>query len=467
MLRTYARQLDRVARLLDLAVSGLLFVALVSLDQMHRANGLTRPEAWRVAAIGIVGALTWVLVAHRLGIYASQRRRPIVEMVSLLGAAALASTLAVSFTAFLTAAPVARRLPLVFGLSQGLTLMLLRLPVLAGLRALRRKGKNYRDVLIVGTGARALRVRNSIRAHPEWGLRIAGFVDEQDYPVEPSLASERIQKLHEVPDLMRERVIDEVILACPLSMLAGLGPLVQVCAEAGVPVTLLSDLFDGLPTPRVGRLGSLSALSYAPVHHGRFEVAIKRLVDVVGASVALVGAAPILAGAAVLIRATSPGPVLFRQQRCGLNGRRFEFLKLRSMQADAHERRADLLEMNEMDGPVFKMTDDPRVTRVGRVLRKWSIDELPQLWNVLRGDMSLVGPRPPLPEEVGLYETFERRRLSMRPGITCLWQVGGRNEIGFADWVKLDVGYIDGWSLLLDLQILLRTVPAVLRGTGR
>ena len=467
MLRTYARQLDRIARLLDLAVSGLLFWALVSLDQMHRATGLTHPEAWRVAAVGLVGAVTWVLVAHRLGIYGSQRRRPIAEMVSLLGAAALVSTLAVSFTAFVTAAPVARRLPLVFGLSQGLTLMLLRLGVLAGLRMLRRKGRNYRDVLIVGTGARALRVRNSIHVHPEWGLRIAGFVDEQDYPVEPSLIAERIHKPHEVPGLMRERVIDEVILAWPLSVLARNGTLVAVCAEAGVPVTLLSDLFDGLPTPRVGRLGSLSALSYAPVHHGRFELAVKRLIDVVGAGLAPVLAAPLLAGVALLIRATSPGPVLFRQQRCGLNGRRFEFLKLRSMQADAQDRKAELLELNEMDGPVFKMTDDPRVTRVGRVLRKWSIDELPQLWNVLRGDMSLVGPRPPLPEEVGLYETFERRRLSMRPGITCLWQVGGRNEIGFADWVKLDVEYIDTWSLLRDFEILLRTVPAVLRGTGR
>jgi len=141
-------------------------------------------------------------------------------------------------------------------------------------------------------------------------------------------------------------------------------------------------------------------------------------------------------------------------------------LKLRTMSVDAEQRKEELAALNEMDGPVFKMQDDPRVTPVGRVLRRWSIDELPQLWNVLKGDMSLVGPRPPIPDEVRQYATSERRRLSMRPGITCLWQVNGRNAIGFADWVKLDVEYIDNWSLSLDLEILAKTVPAVLNKTG-
>ncbi len=186
----------------------------------------------------------------------------------------------------------------------------------------------------------------------------------------------------------------------------------------------------------------------------------------VGASVLLVATAPLIGVAMLLIRTTSPGGSLYRQPRCGLNGRRFEFLKLRTMYVNADEMRGELLHLNEMDGPVFKIGDDPRITSVGRVLRRWSIDELPQFWNVLRGDMSLVGPRPPLPDEVEQYATFERRRLSMRPGITCLWQVTGRNQIGFADWVKLDVQYIDSWSLSLDLEIMLRTIPVVLRGTG-
>jgi exopolysaccharide biosynthesis polyprenyl glycosylphosphotransferase len=216
----------------------------------------------------------------------------------------------------------------------------------------------------------------------------------------------------------------------------------------------------------VTQFNSLTALNFAPVHHSRSKLAIKRLIDVVGAACALTLAAPVIGVAALIIRRTSPGPAIFRNIRCGRNGRRFEMLKLRTMSVDAEKRREELAALNEMDGPVFKIHDDPRVTPVGRVLRRWSIDELPQLWNVLMGDMSLVGPRPPIPDEVDQYATPERRRLSMRPGITCLWQVNGRNAIGFADWVKLDVEYIDNWSLGLDLKILAKTLPAVLNKTG-
>jgi lipopolysaccharide/colanic/teichoic acid biosynthesis glycosyltransferase len=232
-------------------------------------------------------------------------------------------------------------------------------------------------------------------------------------------------------------------------------------------MTLLSDLYgDYLPPPRVTQFGSLAALSFAPVHHGRTLLQFKRLIDLIGAAVLLTLSAPVLALAALAIKIDSRGPVLFRQVRCGMNGRPFQIVKLRTMTTDAEERKAALMEQNEMDGPVFKIRKDPRVTRVGKWLRRCSIDELPQFWNVLVGDMSFVGPRPPVPGEVAEYATFDRRRLSMRPGITCLWQVGGRNSIGFADWVKLDLEYIDTWSMALDLKILLRTIPAIFRGTG-
>jgi exopolysaccharide biosynthesis polyprenyl glycosylphosphotransferase len=230
---------------------------------------------------------------------------------------------------------------------------------------------------------------------------------------------------------------------------------------------VLSDFFgDYLPPPRVTNFGALAALNFATVHHSRTQLVIKRAIDVIVSSILLGLAAPVIAVAALGIKRTSPGPILFRQVRCGRNGRRFEMLKLRTMVADAEARRADLLELNEMDGPVFKVKNDPRITPIGRILRRWSIDELPQLWNVLVGDMSLVGPRPPIPAEVHEYETSDRRRLSMRPGLTCLWQVGGRNSIGFAQWVKLDLQYIDTWSLSEDFKILLKTLPAVIRGTG-
>jgi exopolysaccharide biosynthesis polyprenyl glycosylphosphotransferase len=310
-------------------------------------------------------------------------------------------------------------------------------------------------------------VVESVERHPEWGLRIAGLVDDAPGAVDPRLRTRTLYKPIDVPSVLRDRVIDEVIVACPRSMLEGIRSVVAVCSATGIPITLLSDLFgDSLPAPRVTHFNSLAALSFVRVSHSPLKLAIKRIMDLVGALAMLAAAAPVIGLAALAIRWTSPGPALFRQLRSGLNGRRFEMLKLRTMYEDAETRRAELLSLNEMDGPVFKIDDDPRVTPIGRVLRRWSLDELPQLLNVLRGDMSLVGPRPPLPSEVDQYATSERRRLSMRPGLTCLWQVSGRNTIGFEEWVKLDLEYIDTWSFSKDLAIMLKTIPAVLRGTG-
>ena len=192
----------------------------------------------------------------------------------------------------------------------------------------------------------------------------------------------------------------------------------------------------------------------------------KRLLDIVGASAGLLVASPILLLAAVAIRLDSPGPVFHRAVRVGRGGRKFQFLKLRSMRVGAEELRGLLLHLNQAQGPAFKLHDDPRVTRVGRILRKTSLDELPQLWHVLRGDMSLVGPRPPFPEEVERYEPWMLRRLSVRPGLTCLWQVSGRSDLPFDEWMRLDLEYVDRYSFPLDVSILLRTIPAVLSARG-
>jgi len=193
---------------------------------------------------------------------------------------------------------------------------------------------------------------------------------------------------------------------------------------------------------------------------------VRRIMDVVIVCLLGIPALIVVGLSAIAIKLTSPGPAFFEQERCGLNGRVFTMYKLRSMVNNAEQSRLELEALNEMDGPVFKLSRDPRRTPVGKLLRKFSIDEFPQLYNVLRGDMSLVGPRPPLPQEVARYERWQRRRLSMKPGITCLWQISGRNEISFHEWMKLDLTYIDNWSLLLDLKILLKTVPVVLLGRG-
>jgi lipopolysaccharide/colanic/teichoic acid biosynthesis glycosyltransferase len=210
------------------------------------------------------------------------------------------------------------------------------------------------------------------------------------------------------------------------------------------------------------RLTPDAALLIAP----RWQLGVKRLMDVLGATLALLGLAPILVATTMAVKLTSPGPLLFSQRRTGKNSRGFSFFKFRSMRLNAEAERYGLIDLNEIDGPVFKIRQDPRLTTVGRFIRRASIDELPQLWNVLRGEMSLVGPRPLPTEEAAQCSEWESQRLYVKPGITCIWQVSGRSELDFETWVRMDIEYIEKWSLWLDLQLLARTIPAVLSRRG-
>lgn len=467
VLRARAAQLYRLLLYLDLAVGGALFVGWSAAEFPDGAAAVRALRDPRFLMLFVAAALVWPIALYQAQLYASQRRRSLFEVAArMLGVAVLCGLSLVGLD-FLLNAPVSAQTVVLTATSQGALLLLVRVSAFGALRFLRRRGRNYRNVVVIGSGPRASRVQEVLRARPEWGLRIVGFVDVDGEPVDPSVPREAMHKLNDFPDLLRNEAIDEVIVACPRAMLDWIGPVAETCAAMGVPLTLVADLFgDALPPPRVTHLGSLVALSFAPVHHSLIQLRIKRALDVVGAAAGLILSAPLFALAALAIRTTSPGPVLFRQERCGQNGRRFVMLKFRSMYVGAEDELEELRDANEMDGPVFKLREDPRVTPVGRLLRRYSIDELPQLWNVLRGEMSIVGPRPPVPPEVRQYADFDMRRLSMRPGLTCLWQVSGRNRIGFAEWVKLDLQYIDHWSLGLDLLIILRTIPAVLSGKG-
>jgi exopolysaccharide biosynthesis polyprenyl glycosylphosphotransferase len=267
--------------------------------------------------------------------------------------------------------------------------------------------------------------------------------------------------------ILCEYVVDEVVIAVSPSQIARLDTLLLQCEEIGVKTQLTLDY---LPH-RFARINLESmdgrpVLTFSTTPPEDLSTMTKRAIDVLFSALFLGAFSWLYLAIALVIKLTSKGPVLFRQDRVGINGRRFTFFKFRSMVADADHRKAELQHLNEMDGPVFKIKNDPRVTRVGRFLRKYSLDELPQMWNVLRGDMSLVGPRPPVPSEVEKYESWARRRLSVRPGLTCLWQVSGRNSINFNQWMALDLAYIDNWTLGLDLKILVKTVPAVLAGRG-
>ena len=339
------------------------------------------------------------------------------------------------------------------------------------LRQFRVHGRNLRNVLIVGTNPRAIRFARKIEAKPELGYRIIGFVDD-DWSGTPEFhrtGFRRVSSLDRFPEFLRKQVVDEVLLCLPMSSYyRHASVIVGQCEEQGIIVRFLSDLFNlkNAKSKAAQFEGEYLLTLYTGTIDG-WPLVVKRAIDF-GLSLAMILLlSPLFLIVALLIKATSPGPVFFLQERLGLYKRRFRICKFRTMDPDAEAKQAALEHLNEVDGAAFKITNDPRITPIGRILRKTSIDELPQLFNVLKGDMSLVGPRPlPVRDYEGFDQDWHRRRFSVRPGITCLWQVGGRSNISFDRWMELDMEYIDNWSLLLDFKILIGTIPAVLKGSG-
>jgi len=272
---------------------------------------------------------------------------------------------------------------------------------------------------------------------------------------------------HELGEILHEHSVDYVILSPGKERFEDIQETITVCETEGVETWLLGSFFKtSVARASVDEFQDIPMLTFSTTPILSWSLLLKRIIDIIGAAVLIALSAPVMAGAAIAIRLTSPGPIIYKQRRCTIHGREFWMYKFRTMVSEADQLRAELESRNEVGGPVFKMWNDPRITRVGKWMRRYSIDELPQLFNVLKGDMSLVGPRPPIPSEVKNYEDWQRRRLSMRPGITCLWQTAGRNEVAFEDWMRLDLQYIDNWSLGLDFRILLRTPLVVLKGTG-
>ena len=348
-------------------------------------------------------------------------------------------------------------------------LLLFRLTAGRVVGVIRREFAAPHYVMVVGTGERAIRMAEALEQSAEYGVRLRGFLSEQteNAPAEIALGSlYKVQPIGELPSILRQHVVDEIIFAVGSESLADLEEVFLLCDEEGVRTRVAVDFFPHVnSTVSLDRFGSTPLLTFSAAPYDEIRLLVKRLTDIAAAAAGLVVLAPFIAVIAILIRLTSPGPVIFRQVRCGLNGRRFLFYKFRSMCRNAEELRPALEHLNTRE-TVFKIPHDPRLTSIGRYLRKFSIDEWPQLWNVLRGDMSLVGPRPAVPSEVERYQRWQRRRLRMRPGLTCLWAISGRDNVDFETWMKLDMQYIDNWSLALDWKILLRTIPHVLIGHG-
>jgi exopolysaccharide biosynthesis polyprenyl glycosylphosphotransferase len=338
----------------------------------------------------------------------------------------------------------------------------------SGVSFMRDRLGRFHFLLIVGCGPRACEMASLIEESRGMGLRLVGFVDpEPGAPATANVGGYEVFPLSSINSILQNHVIDEVVFAVNMQELARLEPVMEHCADLGIRTRVQLEF---LP-PAYSRIylenfRDVQLLSLSSAPDSELRLFFKRAFDVTLSFVALVLLSPLYASIAAMIRITSPGPVLFQQTRCGLGGRRFTLYKFRSMINNAEQMRAELHQLNELDGPVFKISDDPRITTVGRWLRRFSLDELPQLWNVFRGDMSFVGPRPAVPEEVEQYEDWQRRRLRMRPGLTCTWVLEGRNHVDFNRWMQLDLKYIDNWSLWLDTKIFLRTIPIVLSGRG-
>lgn len=411
----------------------------------------------------------WGLLLSAAGFYRSHRTLPLGEEIWAAGKVTFGGTTILVLLIFgLRLDFVSRWFLVLFGVLNFLFLTVEKIALRQLSRWVRARGFNFRTALIVGTGPKAAQFADFLEAHPHWGFRVVGYLDD-DNGGEIGLQGRWpcLGTITNMESVLGAEVIDEVIFVIEKGKLAEYEDALLVAERHGVRAHVSLDIFPHvLARPVLEELDGIPLLSFTTTPSNPVELAAKRAIDLVLALVLFVVTLPVQVAAALTILLLSGAPVFFRQVRCGLNGRHFTLLKFRTMEAGAEDRLAEISHLNEMTGPVFKARRDPRLTAAGRLLRRLSIDELPQLWNVIVGNMSLVGPRPPLPDEVSRYEPWQRRRLSMKPGLTCLWQVSGRSELDFDRWMALDLKYIDTWSPLLDLKILLKTVPAVLSGRG-
>ncbi len=467
----------RRSRLITLAVAfcdmGCALCAfIVSVALLRPEDQSFREYAWETLPYFCVFILVWWGAATDQKLFAFPREDNLKRLVvSVLKSVVIALIFSGFVITFFTRQGVGRDFFLTFGLLVLALILSFRLALRVFLEYARKQGFNFRRVVVVGANERAKKLVEIIQSHLHYGYHVIGFVDDEEARKE-TFEPHHVEYLGNCDDLdkmLLSDVIDEVYICLPVrSHYEVIRKIAFKCEGVGLPVRMVAELFPlRLARSHLSHFDNLPLLSLSttPEAHGR--LLIKRLLDFAVASLALLLIGwwlfPIVA---ILIKLESKGPVFFKQERVGQNGRRFNIYKFRSMVVDAEQRRKELEALNEADGPVFKMRRDPRVTRVGSILRKMSIDELPQLINVWLGHMSIVGPRPPIPSEVEKYSWEQRRRLSVRPGLTGLQQVSGRSDVSFDDWVAMDLAYIDEWSLMTDLHIMLLTVRVVLLGKG-
>ena len=464
----------RALRAIDLCIILISYLSAVYLRQGSLANLIHDP--------GYALSLILLLIFNNFtlsffDLYGSCRDNEYLKRALKTGIALAISTCLLILTIYFLHLINMSRLVLISFNGIALCLLMLRQTYFAYRFTPNGERKNEMiNTLIIGSKERAKDVINTILHSKEKLHTIIGCLE-----VDNTLVGKKVKggvrvigTMEDYEQILLKQVVDEVIFALPLALLPQVQKRISFAEKVGVNIRIMPDwqIQRIMFRPETASITfdhfvGLPMLSISSTPKKELELLLKSLMDYLGAVAGLLLLSPLFAGVALAIKLTSPGPVFFRQERCGLNGRRFHIYKFRTMVVNAEELKEKLIDQNEMDGPAFKMKDDPRITKIGRFLRKTSIDELPQLINVVRGHMSLVGPRPPLPEEVEQYTPVQRRRLSMKPGMTCIWQVSGRNNIPFNEWMKMDLNYIDHWSLLLDLKLLFSTLRAVFTGTGR
>ncbi len=330
----------------------------------------------------------------------------------------------------------------------------------------RKHGKNSRAIVIVGDYTAAAFIEQVIK-YKEWGYKIVSIIGDEVLSKTYGGIAPVLEPDYDVASLIENKTIDEVIFIKEHMEVEEIEELTHICSEVGVIFRMYSPFFNMLKSKaHIHHYNTMPLLTIANIPTDYLAIQVKAIFDFIFSFFVIVLASPVFITLSLLVKFTSEGPIFFKQKRVGLRGRKFYAYKFRTMVVNAEELKATLMEGNEMDGPVFKMKNDPRITKIGRFLRKTSLDELPQFFNVLTGDMSVVGPRPPVPQEVKEYERWQLRRLSMKPGITCTWQVSGRNDIPFEEWMKMDLAYIDNWSLKLDFVIFLKTIRTMIKADG-
>ena len=461
MLREFGKAMDDVSQIFDLIVFAVIFYFTADVYIVKRPESSANWEQYFI--IFAIYILFWIFISKVNRVYQSRRFMSTKKEVFQLTKTHIATFL-FTFASIAIIIPqlISDRFLIYFEIMVLWANLSFHIVVRRVLQAWRTKGKNTRYALIVGSGPAAYSILDKINKNPQLGYKVIGYIA----PEINGLCIPYLGDYSSLTEVLNNKVVDFAVITAQLSD-EGVQECLQLLDTMGKTVTiLLDDIVQKVSRSRPIDFGGLPMVAYDAHKKKPWQLLCKRLLDVIIAGLGLLISSPFFLVFAITIKLTSKGPVFFVQERVGLNGRKFNMYKFRSMVVNAEELKEKLKHLNEMSGPVFKITNDPRVTSIGKFLRKTSLDELPQLINVLNGDMSLVGPRPPLPSEVNMYDAKHRKRLSVNPGITCIWQISGRNEIDFEQWMEMDERYIDNWTIWKDVGILIKTVPVVLSKKG-